>query len=177
MLLRPRLQLQKQGLSEVSLELHLLEKAHVLRDADEHHDLKVDLHEDEHLVQRSENVALGRNEDPLVPILALDVLFSAWLLLPIYDEEAEADDDDGDGAEDEIADEKAAGLLLEERSIEPQPVSCHHGQVLPIDHVVVILENEVIDLVHQGQYHKHHKVQWVNALITVFYDEDCGKQS
>lgn len=127
-------------------------------------------------MQRAEDVAFKGDVYPLVAIFALEVLLVTWKPLAVDDEKAEADDDDRDGAEDEVAEEETLRLLLEELFIIAEPVGSGHWELLPVDHVVVVLEHEIVDLVCQNEQDKKDEVRGVDATVAVVHDEDGDEQ-
>jgi len=62
-------------------------------------------------------------------------------------------------------------LLGEELLVEVELVLGQEGQVIPVDHVVVEVEVDVIELVDQNDDHHGDEVFWVDARVAVFHPE------
>ena len=68
-------------------------------------------------------------------------------------------------------------MLLEELLVEVELVLGQERQVFPVNHVVVEVQVDVIDLVDQDDDHHGDEVAWVDALRAVFHPERGQEQA
>ena len=73
----------------------------------------------------------------------------ARLALSIDDEVATGDGQDRNDTENKVADHQSLGLLLEELFVVAELVRARERQVVPVNHIVVAVEVDVIDVVDQ----------------------------
>ena len=73
----------------------------------------------------------------------------AGLALPVDDEVAGGDGQDRNDTENKVADHQSLGLLLEELFVVAELVRARERQVVPVNHIVVAVEVDVIDVVDQ----------------------------
>ena len=73
----------------------------------------------------------------------------ARLALPVDDEVAAGDGQDRNDTENKVADHQSLGLLLEELFVVAELVRARERQVVPVNHIVVAVEVDVIDVVDQ----------------------------
>lgn len=66
-------------------------------------------------------------------------------------------------------------MLVEELLVEVELVLGQERQVVPVDHVVVEVQVDVVDLVDQDNDHHGDEVRWVNVRVAVFHPE-CGHE-
>ena len=93
------------------MNLILVEDTHFGGDSDQDHDAEIDLHKDQELIKPQEDVSLNRLSDPLVSIIAGQVLDATFLLLPVQHECPKADNGDRDDTKYNIAEDEALSLL------------------------------------------------------------------
>ena len=68
-------------------------------------------------------------------------------------------------------------MLVEELLVEVELVLGQERQVVPVDHVVVEIQVDVVDLVDQDDDHHGDEVGWVNVLVAVLHPECRHKQA
>jgi len=73
----------------------------------------------------------------------------ARLALSVDDEVARGDGQDRNDTENKVADHQSLGLLLEELFVVAELVRARERQVVPVNHIVVAVEVDVIDVVDQ----------------------------
>ena len=92
-------------------------------------------------MQRAEDVTRERQVDPLLIVVAQQVLLGVRAIpLPIDHNEAEADDADRDRRENQVAEDEALALFLEEGLVVAELVLARRRQLFPVDHVPVVLQ-------------------------------------
>jgi hypothetical protein len=100
-----------------------LKEVHVARDADEDVLSDVDLHQNEELVEGSEDVADGAQVNPFDSVYAKQVLVRIRVGLSINYEVPRCDCEDGYYSEDKVGNEEALRLLLEKHFVVSQFVA------------------------------------------------------
>ena len=117
----------------------LIEETHVVGDSDEHHLGHVDHHQDQNLVAADEERAVETRLNPLVVVVADEVVNGGVLL--VHHCPADDDDADGDRAEGKVGVEQDFCLLLEKVLVVVEAIDVHGWDLLPVDEVVLPVED------------------------------------
>ena len=67
-------------------------------------------------------------------------------------------------------------MLLEELPVEPELIGSSHGQTLPINHVIVVLQYHIIQLMHQSQHDGKDEVDRVDEPVAVPHEENTCQE-
>lgn len=154
-----------------------LEDSHSSRDSHENVLGDIDLHEDEELVECTKDVTHSAQVDPLGAVDAKQVLHRSLLVLLVDDEVSRGDSEDGNHTEYKVANEEELELLLGHFFVEVEPVLGDERQVLPVNHVVVVLEVHVEAVVDGDEDDHADELSWVNRRETVFHPERAQEES
>ena len=105
------------------------------------------------------------------------MLFAASDIPLANDKVARGDSQDWNKAENNVSDQEELGLLLEKLLVEPELVFGLERKVLPVDHIVIEVEEEVVDLVDEDKCNHCDKVGWVDGIVAISHPEGGQEES
>ena len=99
--------------------------------------------------------------DPLVGVVADEGICR----LLVHHGEADDDCDASEGAKEQVRPEQDLALLFEELFVEPESVDVRRRHLLPVNEVVVPVEDQVKDLSRQNVEAHSAENEWVEVLL------------
>ena len=149
----------------------LVKDAHVSWDSN--HDIlsDIDLHQNEELVERAEDITNRAQVNPFVSVYAEQVLFIALFIRAVDNEVATGHGQQRESAESKVGDEEALRLLQEHFFVVAESVRACWRQIVPVNHVASVVKDDIVNLVNQDDAHDCNKVLGVDVAIAIIHPE------